>query len=148
MEATNVVLDNDPRLIAICTHCIKPDCPGECATYNAAKKIIVDGCSNVALYTYKGVTMTLKDWADKLGISYIGLYHRIKTRGMSIEQAIALGGAITATQYEAFGKCMTMPEWSREYGINEYTLRRRIRVGMPLEKALTLPVETKYKGGM
>lgn len=37
------------------------------------------------------------------------------------------------------GKSLTLVEWSRETGIAHQTISRRLRLGWPIEKALTLP---------
>lgn len=42
--------------------------------------------SNI-LITYQGITLTEKQWAEKLGISYNTLHTRIKTRGWDIDRA-------------------------------------------------------------
>jgi len=39
-------------------------------------------------YTYQGKTMTLKQWAEALGIKYHKLYARVRTRGIPFELAI------------------------------------------------------------
>lgn len=41
------------------------------------------------LIEYKGKTMTLKEWADCLGIKYMTLYSRIRTWGWDIERAFS-----------------------------------------------------------
>ena len=41
------------------------------------------------LYTYKGETRTLQDWAHAYGIQYGSLWQRLK-RGMSIEEALTM----------------------------------------------------------
>ncbi len=39
-------------------------------------------------YTYQEKTMTLKQWAEALGIKYHTLYYRVRTRGIPFELAI------------------------------------------------------------
>ena len=43
---------------------------------------------NNRILTYEGKSMTEKQWAETLGISYATLHTRIKTRGWSVERAL------------------------------------------------------------
>lgn len=139
-------IDYDARMMNLCTNCTKLDCPGECTTYKTLRRKLMGGTPQAALYTYNGETMTLADWAERLGMTYMGLYSRVKRPGMTFEKAIEMGSPIQPEQHVAFGRSQTMRQWAEDYGIAEHTLRRRVRVGMSLEKALTQPVATKFRG--
>jgi hypothetical protein len=43
------------------------------------------------------------------------------------------------------GRTMTLAEWARESGINYGTLKYRLKIGWSDERAVTEPVETKYR---
>jgi hypothetical protein len=43
--------------------------------------------TNNHLITYRGVTKTMKQWSEELGISYNCLQMRLNTYGYSIEEA-------------------------------------------------------------
>lgn len=52
------------------------------------------------------------------------------------------------TMFTCFGKSMTLSEWSEKTGISETALRRRLKRGWPLEKALsTKKRSNQYENG-
>ena len=44
------------------------------------------------------------------------------------------------------GRTMTMRDWANERGIHRDTLHHRIKIGMPLEEALSRPLQQGWKG--
>ena len=46
----------------------------------------------------------------------------------------------SVAQYHAFGRSQTLQAWGREYDRSPSTLRLRLKLGIPLEEALTMPV--------
>lgn len=45
----------------------------------------------------------------------------------------------------AFGKTMGMSMWAREVGMRRETIRERLKTGMEIERALTLPVKNHMR---
>lgn len=86
--------------------------------------------------THQGLTLTVKDWAKHLGISYQALQHRIK-RGWTVERA--LGESVDVHQKRDLtfrGETMSTSEWGRRLGIDPETIRQRILRGLPVEEIL------------
>ena len=50
---------------------------------------------NNKLITYKGVTMTLKQWSEKLNINYQTVHSRLNRSHWTIEEAFEKGGNIS-----------------------------------------------------
>ncbi len=93
--------------------------------------------SNVTL-SYQGETLTLSQWAERIGVNYTTLRGRMKM-GWTAEEIISphvVSNDIRAKQYEAFGQSKTLTEWCQEYGVGREAVRARIRRNMALEKAL------------
>lgn len=49
---------------------------------------------------------------------------------------------MTAKKIEHNGKTQSLIAWSRETGLKESTLRERLKLGWPIDKALTTPPDT------
>jgi hypothetical protein len=86
------------------------------------------------LYTHDGRTLTIKEWAERTGISRSYLTKRLRL-GMPIAEAIA--PVPKQRTYTHAGETKTLPEWARHVGINYSTLRYRVRTQrLPLGEAL------------
>lgn len=102
--------------------------------------------------TFGGETMTLAEWARRLGGSTNGLVLRLRS-GMPEEQALTLpfgdpyetrrragrwgGGEIMFI--ERNGERLTPHQWAKRTGIEATTIRDRILRGWTPERALTTP---------
>ncbi len=99
------------------------------------------------LLTYKGKTMTLTEWAEKVGLPRYTLNNRIIKYNWSIKDALTLPNKIqekNAKLYTYNNKSRSLLNWSKETGIKKETLRSRIKMyNWPLEKALTTPLRNK-----
>lgn len=49
------------------------------------------------------------------------------------------------TIYTMFGRNQTLSQWCDEYKIKSQNVLRRLKLGWPIEKALTTPIRTKWK---
>lgn len=88
--------------------------------------------------TYNGKTQNLKQWADELGMNYIGLYQRIVVRGWNAERAFSAKEKCNERRITFNGRTQTMKQWANEYGIKYTTLAARLdRYHWSIEKALT-----------
>lgn len=114
----------------------KPNCEWNTRSEQAKRK------TNIERITFDGVTKSLSEWAEEIGISYQGLRHRIKHWG--IEKALTLSKGVPGRVYSNYvmitfnGRTMSQTAWARELGIHETSLRERIQK-WGLEKALTTP---------
>lgn len=87
---------------------------------------------------YDGKSLTLGEWAERLGIEGPTIRCRLKL-GWSIQKVFE-----TPVQnprgfrfIEFRGKVLTITEWSRELGIKEFTIRSRLDIlGWSVERAL------------
>jgi len=90
-----------------------------------------------------GQKMTASELAPIVGISHQTLRNRAIAK-MPMDQLLKPPGEAVrknSTMLELRGKVMTLPAWARILGIRVRTLRRRIAMGMPVEKALTMPLQ-------
>ena len=90
--------------------------------------------------TFRGQTLSLPAWAEKLGIKYMVLHHRIKNAKWSAERALS-----TPVGVEFNGRKQSLRAWSNETGIGYPCLVARVRKGWPIEKALTTPVQNRRR---
>lgn len=95
--------------------------------------------------TYKGETLTIRQWSIKTGLSYCVIHSRLK-KGAQLEYlflSITDYKKVTrkkhATQYSYKGKRQSLREWSQEMKIDYTTLRTRIRSGWSFRKAVSTP---------
>ena len=86
--------------------------------------------TNVVL-TYKGETLSLMQWAEKLGYKYGLLRSRWKS-GLRGRKLFAPPIYIRGKLHTYKGRTMTLPEWVEATGINYQTLRWRIKNGKDL----------------
>ena len=90
------------------------------------------------IFTYKGESKVLKDWARELGIKYTTLYQRIYRSGLSFEEAIQKDPFKKLISYE--GEQHTLAEWCRiknmEYNV---VLNRIDKHKWSFEEAITIP---------
>jgi hypothetical protein len=105
--------------------------------------------------THHGETLTVMEWADRLGVPYALLRRRIDN-GWSLDEAAALpslpkGRTIHRGNYGVrhrithAGATATIAEWSRRTGIDRQTLSSRLRSGWPVERALSTPVKPRNR---
>ncbi|WP_171983001.1 hypothetical protein [Nocardia terpenica] len=93
------------------------------------------------LFTHKGRTLTLREWAEQSGIEYNTLLLRTTRRRMTLAQALAKGPddpnfRIVVT---AFGETKSISQWAVDDRANcgAATLRKRLRDGWDPEQAIT-----------
>jgi hypothetical protein len=118
------------------------------------------------LHTAQGITLTLQEWADHIGISYSALESRIRRLG-SLEQAIALKpkarrakrhttaareprlnrGGKKPTLHEVNGVTLTIRQWAERLGIKRTGLQMRIKRLGSVEAAIAYkPTKGRWAG--
>lgn len=91
------------------------------------------------LVTHKGETLTVSQWAERLGVNYITLLYRLR-RGIPLERALQSGSCRKGRRgskvisYE--GETMTVSQWAERIGVSYGVLLSRVKRGVPLERAL------------
>ena len=85
---------------------------------------------NTIYISYKGLTKTLVEWAEDIGINETTLRHRILDYKWSVEKSftsptIGLKKLITIN-----GKTLSLHEWANELGITRQTMRKRLKKGI------------------
>jgi hypothetical protein len=95
------------------------------------------------LITHNGVTHTLSEWAESVGLSLQAFRQRLLR--WSMEDALStpvrpLTPSDIPTTFTYNGITQTLAEWAKQYNMSYTTLYRRILRGATLEKALTQPI--------
>lgn len=103
------------------------------------------------LYTYKGKTMSMKQWSEATGVSYFTLRNRLDS-GWTIAEAIEKPVRPTERVEESDrlisyrGESKLLTQWAQDLGIRFSTLRSRLeRSGWDAEKAFTNPVKPQER---
>jgi len=98
----------------------------------AGRKEQANNRENNIRVTYGGETLTLSQWADKLGLTYKLLASRWKAgkRDPAVLFSLERGAYRTVVRHD--GKLKTLVKWSEETGIPYETLWWRYRKGKPL----------------
>ncbi|WP_332712629.1 hypothetical protein [Pelagibacterium mangrovi] len=94
------------------------------------------------LHTFRGQSLTLRQWARNLGLTYDSLLSRISRNGGNIEAALSTPARRRrkADLITFRGKTRSLVDWAHEVGIDPKTLRDRLnKFGWPIERALTEP---------
>ena len=100
------------------------------------------------LLTFKGETMTMSAWAERIGCKYRALANRV-AHGWSTERALtepfddlcAARRSDPRRERIAFnGESLLLVEWAERLGIRRNVLWHRIAAGWPIERALTAPI--------
>lgn len=98
--------------------------------------------------TYNGVTRTITEWADHVGISRTAMAHRLSTYGWTLDEA--LGGKPRNAQrghprlhfIEWNGVTKHVRDWAAQAGMSHETLAGRYyRLGWSMDRAMTAPVK-------
>ena len=96
--------------------------------------------NNVRL-THEGVTKTLTEWAEAIGMSPSGFRDRLKV--MTLGEAITKPNTPKNVKHTLMGENKTINEWAEYAGIEPKTLRQRLKDGWPLEKAIKTPYDPR-----
>lgn len=110
--------------------------------HNRTNGIVTKG--NGEKFTYGGKTMTIYEWSKETGIQHSKLYHRLKTYGWPLEDALKPGRRPRPSTYLRFLTVDTpdgqvskpMSVWSDELGIPMPTISRRLSRGWDDAQAL------------
>lgn len=94
------------------------------------------------MVTYRGQTLPLIQWVEKLGVSYGRVLSRMQT-GWSVSDAFEVGIGERKKVIEFGGESLTPNEWEKRTGILAGTINERIRRGWSVSDALTkVPMNT------
>ena len=109
-------------------------CPGNC--FWATRKVQSRNKRTNRLLTHDGQTMTVTDWAAKLGIKRDTLFARLNS-GMSPAKALTMKSHnYTLRPITLDGETLSAKAWSRRTGIPYPTILWRLRHGWPPDKIL------------
>lgn len=93
---------------------------------------------NNRLLTFRGETMPLSAWAERVGVHHTVIRARLRN-GWPVERALT-APAPKRRKRELItfnGETLSIPAWAKRLGIDRATLAGRIDRGWPLERALT-----------
>jgi hypothetical protein len=104
---------------------------------------------NNVLLTHNGITLSISQWAKKLGVRVNQIYGR-KRRGWSDEKILTTPFAPLKKKRWPFltfkGETKTQKEWANELGVSTAVINARLnRYGWSIEKTLTTPVIPRNK---
>jgi lambda repressor-like predicted transcriptional regulator len=111
-----------------------PYCPDNCRWETLEQQ--ANNTSKSHYLTHNGETLTVAQWARKLGLNAGTIYVRL-ARGKSIEAALATAHEVKTITYN--GETLSLHEWSRKTGISACALRSRLKAGWPLKQVLATP---------
>jgi hypothetical protein len=98
-------------------------------------------------FTYGERTLSLRGWVEQSGIKYHTLYARIRTQGLSLEEALAKGpdGEHFRQPVTAFGETKPIYRWGVDPRANASTstIRKRIKAGWNPQIAITEAPENR-----
>lgn len=95
--------------------------------------------SNIVI-EYRGETMCLADWADRLGLSYEMLRQRIQDYGWTVEKAFSKPPQPQELLITHDGETLTLEQWEQRTGLAAHLIYNRIHEkGWSAEKALSTP---------
>jgi hypothetical protein len=87
------------------------------------------------LYTYGGESLSIKEWAKRLNVSYSAIQHRLKA-GHPLEVALTaprLPPVKSGRKYTHGGQSLRLREWAEQLGVTDAVLRYRLKSGMAYE---------------
>lgn len=118
------------------------------------------GCEYMHFHEYDGLRLTLPQWSAEMkrrgiNIGVPTLRNRINAMKWPIEKALTtpVNSALARDRlwvfYEYDGLRLTLPKWTEEMKrrgveVKTQTLRHRLFLGWPIEKALTTPVDQRF----
>ena len=99
--------------------------------------------SHVRAFSYDGRTLTASEWARETGIGFTTIIARLN-RGLSSAEVLAkhklVGDSSPPMMIEFKGKSQPASVWAKSIGVSTRTLKKRIKAGIPLERALCNPM--------
>jgi hypothetical protein len=97
---------------------------------------------NSILLTFRGETLTAAEWADKLSLSRPMVFWRIH-QGWPVEKILTAPAGTVPKKSSILlthqGETLCIAEWARRIGLSESALTKRLRRGLSVEQALTMP---------
>ena len=96
------------------------------------------------MITFRGTTLPLSEWAEKLGKSYNLLADRIMRYGWTPERAFTEAAQKKKISVFHAGISRTFKEWSAITGIKKDTIRDRFNEGWPSHLILSSKIRPHY----
>lgn len=100
------------------------------------------------LVTFNGVTKSITEWTQSLGLASGALQNRL-SRGMTMKEALTKPKRIRDRPITLNGVTRTMAEWCTTLGVSKSAVHNRLAQGWTLEDALTKPKQHRWsrRGG-
>ena len=101
--------------------------------------------------TYNGETLTMSEWAKRIGITTTALSHRLGDYGWTLDEALggksrnAPTGRPRSHYVEHDGVIRHIKEWAAEAGLNPETFKSRRAAGWSWDRILTEPSMRKKR---
>jgi hypothetical protein len=95
---------------------------------------------NNRLLTYRGLTLSVADWADRVGICSATIRNRLDSYGWSIHRTLTTPvGSAPQTQkmLTHASKTMNITQWAAAIHLNPRTITERLKAGWSVAKALS-----------
>ena len=93
--------------------------------------------------THCGKTLSSSEWARETGIGFTTIIARLN-RGLSADQVLSRGKLVgegsPPIMIEFEGKNQPASVWAKSIGVSTRTLKKRLKAGIPLDRALRNPM--------
>ena len=140
------------------------EAPYGTSTEEGRKKLSVTNRARAKKYDYRGESLCIAELAEKYGLPFKLLLHRMNGLGWDLEKAITFPRKKTKRKidrknkppalrkdgqpwrrldfkFEHEGKSQTLADWAREIGCQYSALNQRLRAGWRFGDAITTPIE-------
>jgi hypothetical protein len=115
--------------------------PGNCY-WSRSMHFALNNYPKPQVITHNGETLTLREWASRLGLPVDVLYQRVIYQNWPTDKAFSTPVRSPQQRGKPLvfrGESLTFNEWSLRTGISVPTLRKRLKKGWSIERALTTP---------
>jgi hypothetical protein len=96
------------------------------------------------MFTFRGKTQCVQEWANELGIGRDTIIARIDRYGWSVERAMTVSPLPRMLTFQ--GKTQSLTDWSKDLGIARSVITDRLSSpGWSIERTLSTPVKGNKK---
>lgn len=94
--------------------------------------------------THAGLTLTVAEWAERLGVGYDFVWTRLR-RGWSVSKTLTDAAKLVVRRFTYKGETKKLTEWSRQLNVKNNTVLARIRRGWTVHDALFTPIQEERR---
>lgn len=102
-------------------------------------RVLSTPATGVEFITYNNQTLSVKEWADSIGLSQNDIKHRYY-RGLSLDEVFKKEVKL----YKYNDEELSLEEWSKAVNVPLKTLEKRIKRKWPLDKVFSMPYHSEF----